>query len=259
MGNRSSALADELLVCLWQHEQDVDIAPLVKELGFNTVWTDDEPYHGQAWEETHMYRVLQIPGIKYVIPKIERIQWGQTHEGSIKHARWVAELAHTHPEIIALYLNDFYDEIEEGRRTIEQWREIIAAAKAVNPNLKIVVPHYPHRGNERRPYDFDHDAVIFNLWHHGDIAQVEQHLLQAERQHAGKPVLAGLYLSSGSARGRWLIGEEFKGMLRLFVEHANAGKTAGVRVFCACQLAQRPEYVGWANEVLKDLEPRRGL
>jgi hypothetical protein len=206
-----------------------------------------------------MYRALEAPGIKYVIPKIERIQWGQTHEGSIKHARWIAELALTHPEIIALYLNDFYDEIEEGRRTPEQWREIIAAAKAVNRELKIIVPHYPHRGNEQRPYDFDHDAVIFNLWHHGDIAQVEEYLTQAEQQHAGKPLLAGLYLSSGSARGRWLTEEEFKGMLRLFVDHANAGKTAGVRVFCACQLSQRPEYVGWAKEVLKDLKPSQQL
>ena len=30
-------------------------------------------------------------------------------------------------EIIGLYLNDFYDEIEEGYRTMDQWREIIAA------------------------------------------------------------------------------------------------------------------------------------
>lgn len=244
-------LADEPLICLWQHEQEVDIAPLVKELGFNTVWTDDEPYDGQAWEETHMYRALQVPGIKYVIPKVERIQWGQTHEGSIKHARWVAELARSHKEIIALYLNDFYDEIEDGHRTMAQWREIIAAAKAVNPRLNIIVPHYPHRGNEQRPYDFDHDAVVFNLWHHRDIARVEDHLLQAERQHAGTPLLTGLYLNSGSRRGRWLAEQEFKTMLRLFVDQANAGKTAGLRVFCACQLSQRPEYVKWAKEVLK--------
>ncbi len=219
-------------------------------------WTDDEPYDGQAWEETHMYRALQVPGVEYVIAKVERIQWGQTHEGSIKHARWVAELALSHKEIVALYLNDFYDEIEEGRRTLDQWREIIAAAKEVNPDLAIIVPHYPHRGNVERAYDFDHDAVIFNLWHHGDISRVEEHLAQAERQHGDKPLLTGLYLNSGSGRGggHWLTEEEFKGMLRLFVDHANAGKTAGVRIFCACQLEQRPEYVEWAKEVLKDLE-----
>jgi hypothetical protein len=255
MDVQAPRLAGELLICLWQHRQEVDIAPIVKELGFNTVWTDDDPYDGQAWEETHMYRALQAPGIKYVIPKVDRAAWGWTQEIALRHAKWVARLSLEHKEIIALYLNDFYDEIEDGHRTMEQWSEIIAAVKAVNPDLKLIVPHYPHRRNVERPYDFDHDAVIFNLWHHRDISRVEEHLTQAERQHADKPLFTGLYLNSGSGRGggHWLTEEEFKGMLRLFVDHANAGKTAGVRIFCAYQLEQRPEYIEWAKEVLTGL------
>jgi hypothetical protein len=257
MAVQAPRLGGELLICLWQHQQEVDIAPIVKQLGFNTVWTDDDPYDGQAWEETHMYRALQAPGIKYVIPKVDRAAWGWTQEIALRHAKWVAQLSLEHNEIIALYLNDFYDEIEDGHRTMEQWREIIAAAKAVNPDLKLIVPHYPHRGNVDRPFDFDHDAVIFNLWHHRDISRVQEHLSQAEHLHADKPLLTGLYLNSGSGRGggHWLTEEEFKRMLRLFVEHANAGKTAGVRIFAAYQLEQRPEYIGWAKEVLKDLKP----
>ena len=253
MSAQSAALADKPLICLWQHRQEVDIAPLVKDLGFNTVWTDDEPYRGQTWEDTHMYRALQVAGVEYVIPKVERIQWGQTHEGSVKHARWVAELSPSHREIVGLYLNDFYDEIEDGYRTMEQWREIISAAKDVNPNLSIIVPHYPHRGNQNRPYDFDHDAIVFNVWHHDDVATAEAHLVQAERQHPGVPIITGLYLNSGSDGGHWLAEQEFKTMLGLFVDHLNAGKTAGMRIFCACQLEQRPEYVDWAKGVLKGL------
>jgi len=244
----------EPLICLWQHRQEVDIAPLVKQLGFNTVWTSDEPYHGQAWEQTHMYRALQVPGIRYVLAKIERIQWGQTHEGSVKHAQWIGELSRKYQEIIGLYLNDFYDEVEEGYRTMEQWREIIAAAKAANRDLAIWVPHYPHRANEQRAYDVDYQGVIFNLWDPRNLEGAEGYLAQAEEQHAGKTILAGLYLNSGARRGQWLSEQEFKGLLKLYVDHLNAGKLDGVRVFCACQLIERPEYVRWTEEVMQGLK-----
>ena len=242
------------LICLWQHQPQVDSAPLAKELGFNTVWTDDESYHGQRWEETQMYRALQVPGIAYVIPKIDRVAWGWTHEGSLKTARWIAELSLKHKEIIGLYLNDFYDEIEEGRRTIDQWREIIAAAKAVNPGLAMWVPHYPHRGNEERAYDIDYQGVTFNVWDPRNIEQADRYLTQAETQHKGKIVLGGLYLNSGTRRGHWLTEQEFKSLLRLYVDHINAGKLSGLRMFCACQLVEKPEYVGWAKEIMKDLK-----
>jgi len=242
------------LICLWQHQPQVDIAPLVRELGFDTVWTDDPPYTGQRWEETQMYRALQVPGIAYVIPKIERAAWGWTHEGSLKTARWIADLSLKHPEIIGLYLNDLYDEIEEGHRTIEQWREIVAAAKGVNPDLAIWVPHYPHRGNEQRAYDIDYQGVTFNVWDPRNVKQAEHYLTQAEAQHKGKTVLGGLYLSSGPRRGRWLTEQEFRSLLRLYVDHINAGRLSGLRVFCACQLVERPEYVGWAKEAMEDLK-----
>jgi len=242
------------LVCLWQHRMDVDIRGMVKELGFNAVWTSDEPYHGQAWEETHMYRSLQVPGVDYVFAKIERLQWGQTHEGSVKHAKWIGELSLDHGEIVGLYLNDFYDEIEEDYRTMDQWREIIAAAKAANPNLPIWVPHYPHRANEQQKYDVDYQGVIFNVWDPQNLEGAERYLAQAEAQHAGKTILGGIYLSSGPRRGRWLTEEEFKKLLKFYVNHINAGKLDGLRIFCAYQLEERPEYVGWAKEVLKDLK-----
>ncbi len=246
---------DVPLICLWQHQMNVDIAPLVSELGFNTVWTSDPPYTDQLWEATHMYRCLQVPGIDYVFAKIERIQWGQTHEGCLKHAKWVGELSLTHKEIIGLYLNDFYDEIEEGYRTMDQWREIIAAAKAANPDLAIYVPHYPHRGNVERDFDVDYQGVIFNVWDPAYLPDAERHMAQAEEQHAGKIILGGLYLSSGPRRGNWLTEEEFKSILKLYVDAINAGKLHGLRIFSAGQLERRPEYLGWAREVLKDLNP----
>ncbi len=173
---------DTPLICLWQHEPDTDITSLVNELGFNTVWTDDPEYTGQRWEDTQMYRALQVPGIRYVIPKIERAAWGWTQEGSLKTARWIAGLSLQHKEIIGLYLNDFYDEIEEGHRTMEQWRAIIAAAKSVNPKLDLWVPHYPHRGNEKRAYDFDYQAVVLNLWDPSNLANADAYLAAAREK-----------------------------------------------------------------------------
>ncbi|MDH4179850.1 MAG: hypothetical protein OEV33_05015, partial [Armatimonadota bacterium] len=242
------------LICLWQHEPEVDIAPLVKDLGFNTVWTDDPQYTGQRWEDTQMYRALQVPGVKYVIPKIERAAWGWTHEESLVSARWIADLSLKHKEIIGLYLNDFYDEIEDGHRTMEQWREIIAAAKSVNPNLDLWVPHYPHRGNEKRAYDIDYQGVIFNIWDPRNLDAADRHLATAEAQHAGKIILGGLYINSGSRHAHWLTEEQFKNVLKLYVEHVNAGKLNGLRIYCACQFVERPEYNRWAKEVMKDLK-----
>jgi hypothetical protein len=242
------------LICLWQHEPQVDVTGVVAQLGFNTVWTDDPEYTGQRWEETQMYRALQVPGIKYVIPKIDRAAWGWTQEGSLKTARWIAELSLKHKEIIGLYLNDLYDEIEEGHRTMEQWREIIAAAKSVNPKLDLWVPHYPHRGNEKRAYDFDYQAVVLNLWDPRNLADADKHLATARAQHAGKIIIGGLYINSGSRRGHWLTEQEFKDTLRLYVDYINAGKLDGLRIYCACQFVQRPEYVQWAKEVMGGLK-----
>ena len=156
--------------------------------------------------------------------------------------------------IIGLYLNDFYDEIEDGHRTMEQWREIIAAAKSVNPDLALWVPHYPHRGNEERAFDIDYQGVIFNIWDPRNAADADRYLAQAEAQHAGKTILGGLYLSSGPRRGRWLTEENFKSLLQIYVDQINAGRLHGLRIFSAGQLDERPEYVGWAKEVLAGLK-----
>jgi hypothetical protein len=251
---RAARSYDRPLICLWQHEPQVDVTSLVKELGFNTVWTDDPEYSGQRWEDTQMYQALQVPGIRYVIPKIDRAAWGWTHEGSLKTARWIAGLSLQHKEIIGLYLNDFYDEIEDGHRTMEQWREIIAAAKSVNPQLDLWVPHYPHRGNENRAYDFDYQGVILNLWDPRNLADADKHLTAARAQHAGKIIIGGLYINSGSRRGHWLTEQEFKDTLKLYVDYINAGRLDGLRVYCACQFVQRPEYVRWAKEVMGGLQ-----
>jgi hypothetical protein len=203
-----------------------------------------------------MYSLLQIPGVKYVFAKIERSAWGWTHEQSVAHAKWIAELSLEHPGILGLYLNDFYDEIEDGYRTEEQWREIIAAAKGVNPDLQLWVPHYPHRDQGRHAFDFDIDGVILNLWGNDPelMGRAEEHLAAGLEHHPDLPVIAGLYLNSGSEGGRWLTEEEFKSVLGHYVEMVNAGKLAGLRIFSAGQFEQRPEYLGWAKEVMSKLE-----
>jgi hypothetical protein len=54
----SASLPSEPLISVWEHSAKVDIAPTVKEVGFNTVWTHDKPYSGQKLEETLMYKQL---------------------------------------------------------------------------------------------------------------------------------------------------------------------------------------------------------
>lgn len=252
---KAQELSDKL-VTLWNHETQLDLTPLVDELGFNFVWTHDHAYTNQDWEDTHMYRCLQVPGIKYVLAKIERAAWGWTQEQSVRHAKWVAELSLEHEGIFGLYLNDFYDEIEDGHRTEEQWREIIDAAKRINPNLKLIVPHYPHRNQDRHAFDFPIDGVILNIWGNTPelMANAEKHLTNGINHHPDRFVIAGLYLHSGMDGGRWLSEAEFKSVLSYYVSMLNDNKIAGLRIFSAGQLYQRPEYIEWAKDIMNRIE-----
>ena len=244
------------LISLWEHQSSIDLTQLTDDLGFNMIWSHDPAYTGQAWEETHMYQCLQVPGVDYVLAKIERAAWGWTQEMSVRHARWIALLSQIHPGIIGMYLNDFYDEIEEGHRTEEQWREIITAAKEINPDLLLFVPHYPHRGQERHKFDFDIDGVILNLWGNRPelIARAEEHLETGISMHPDRLIIAGLYCHAGMDGGRWLTEEEYKNTLGLYVDLINKGRIDGLRVFRAGQLLERPEYQEWTREVLSNLK-----
>ncbi|MGM0376292.1 MAG: hypothetical protein ACQEQ0_05925 [Bacteroidota bacterium] len=247
---------DEKIISLWNHRAELDLNDLVTDLGFNLVWTHDSAYGGQEWEDTHMYQCLQVPGVDYVLAKIERAEWGWTQEESVRHARWIAELSLDHPGIFGLYLNDFYDEIEDSIRTEEQWREIISAAKTVNPGLRLVAPHYPHRNQGRHSFNFDIDGIILNIWGNTTeiMANAEEHITSGIAHHPERFVIAGLYLNSGENGGRWLTKEEFKDVLGYYVEMVNADKLDGLRIFSAGQLLERPEYIEWGKEVLSELE-----
>jgi hypothetical protein len=244
------------LICVWEHDAKVDIAPIVRELGLNTLWAHDGPYNGKMeWKDTMMFRALQIPGLKYVLGKIDRKQWGWSYEACLKHAEWIAKLSLEHKEIIGLYLNDYWGEIDEGGKTRQQWDEITARARAINPALPIWAPLYPENGDLDKPWDFDHDAIMFNIWDDREVRKVEEYLTRAEQKHPGTPIVTGLYLNSGRAKEEsWLSESDFKYILGVYVKHLNAGKTTGIRFFRAGQFVARPQYVQWAKEVLAGLK-----
>jgi hypothetical protein len=246
----------EPLISVWEHDDKVDIAPLVKEIGFNTVWTHDKPYDGiMKLEDTLMYRHMKTPGVKYIIAKIERGIWGWKFDECMRHAAWIAELSLTHKEIIGLYLNDFYEETEEtakGGHSAEEFRQIIAKAKAINPRLAIWAPCYPP-GDLDKPYDFDIDAIIFSFYDTTQLQNHEQLLNRVLKKFPDKPILGSLYLDAGS-EGRWLTEHEFKGLIDFFVAKINEGKLAGLRVFRVQSLIERPEYVKWLKESLAKLK-----
>ncbi|MDG5800594.1 hypothetical protein QA597_09510 [Marinilabiliaceae bacterium ANBcel2] len=254
--SNAQKLFDEPLISLWNHRTDLDLTDLVSKNGFNLIWTHDEAYTGvEKFEDTHMYKCLQIEGVDYVLAKIERAQWGWTQEESVRHAKWIAKLSLKHKGIFGLYLNDFYDEIEDGIRTEEQWEEIIAAAKDVNPDIRLVAPHYPHRNQEKHSFDFEIDGIILNLWGNTPeiIDNAEKHLKVGLEHHPDRFVIAGLYLHSGVDGGNWLTKEEFKKVLSHYVEMVNKEKLAGLRIFSAGQLIENPEYIKWTKKVFQNL------
>jgi hypothetical protein len=249
------------LISVWEHSAKVDISDVIAKVGFNTVWTHDRPYSGEKFEDTLMYRDLQTPGVEYVIAKIERSIWGWNHEQSLKHAEWIANLSLKEKKIIGVYMNDFYGEIEarektpeKGGRTPEQWREIIAKLRSINPKLAIWLPCYPP--NEfKYPFDYDFDAVITSIYNTRQIPNAERLLKEVKQKFPDKPVMVGLYLNAGSER-RWITEEEFKQLMELFVRHINEGNMIGLRIFRVENLQERPEYATWAKEALSKLKQR---
>jgi hypothetical protein len=245
----------EPLISVWEHDDQVDIAPIVRDIGFNTVWTHDKPYDGKMrLEDTLMYRHMKTPGVKYIIAKIERGIWGWTYAQAMSHAAWIAELSLTHKEIIGLYLNDFYEETEEtskGGHSAGEFRQIIAKARSINPRLAIWVPCYPPDDLEK-PYDFDIDAVIFSFYDVTQLPKYEELLDRVMKKFPGKPILGSLYLESDE--GRWLTEQEFKGIIDYFVAKINEGKLAGLRVFRVQSLIDRPDYAKWLKESLTRLK-----
>jgi hypothetical protein len=246
----------EPLISVWEHSDKVNIAPVVKDIGFNTVWTHDKPYkEGQKLEDTLMYTHMQTPGVKYIIAKIERGIWGWKFDEAMRHAEWIAKLSLTHKQIIGLYLNDFYQETEEtakGGHSEQEFRQIIAKAKSINPRLAIWAPCYPPKELEK-PYDLDIDAIIFSFYDTKQLQNHDQLLDRALKKFPGKPILGSLYLDEGS-EGRWLTEQEFKGLMDFFVQKVNEGKLAGIRVFRVENLIQRPEYAKWLKESLARLK-----
>jgi hypothetical protein len=245
----------EPLISVWEHDDKVDIAPLVKLIGFNTVWTHDKPYDGKMkLEDTLMYRHMNTPGIKYVIAKIERGIWGWSFAQAMRHAAWIAGLSLSHKEIIGLYLNDFYEETEEtakGGHSAKEFRRLIALVKAINPKLAIWAPCYPPADLDK-PYDFHIDAIIFSFYDVTQLPNYEQLLDRVQKKFPSKPILGSLYLESDE--GRWLSEQEFKGIIDYFVAKINEGKLAGLRVFRVQSLIDRPDYVKWLKESLGKLQ-----
>jgi hypothetical protein len=249
-------LPAEPLISVWEHDSQVDIAPIIEDVGFNTVWTHDRAYDGtQSLEDTLMYRHMNTPGVKYVIAKVERGIWGWTFDQAMRHTEWIANLSLTEKRIIGLYLNDFYGEMEEtveGGHSEEEFREIIAKAKSINPRLPIWVPCYPPRELDHA-FDFDIDAIIFSFYDTKVLGEKDELLDQALEKFRGKPLMGSIYLSAGS-EDRWLSEDEFKVMTSYFVDKINEGKLSGLRLFRVQSLIDRPEYAKWTREALARLE-----
>ena len=250
------AFPSEPLISVWEHAAKVDIAPVVKDVGFNTVWTHDKPCdESTKLEDTLMYRHMNTPGIKYVIAKLERGIWGWKFDESLRHAEWIAKQSLNEKRIIGLYMNDFHEEMDEtakGGHSEKEFREIIGKVKSINPRLAIWAPCYPP-GELKKAYDFDVDAIIFSFYDTKVLSDHAKLLDEALKKFEGKPLMGSLYLSAGSEH-RWLSEEEFKSLTDFFVDGINQRKLCGLRIFRVASLQQRPDYARWTKESLARLK-----
>lgn len=250
---------DEPMISIWEHSSDVNIGPVVERVGFNTVWTHWGPWEGEKFEETMVYDHLNTPGINHAVAMVSREQWGwSSHLESLQHAAWVATLSLQYPgKFVGIYMNDYYYEIEETEgeagRSVEQFAEITELVRTINPRFPIWAPIYPNSHLDR-PFDFDFDAIICNVYSRGEVPNMEKYLNSVYKKFPGKPILASIYVGRGTAEDGWYTEEEFKYLTNLYVRHINEGKLVGFRIFRAEQLWERPKYMSWLEEALENLD-----
>ena len=253
------------LISIWEHQGSVDLGPAAEKCGFNTAWSHEGPWRERPFNQTMTWRHLNTPGIDHVIAMVSRQQWGwESHEESMQHAARVAELSLRYPgKFAGIYLNDYYYETLESEglpgRTPEQFAEITRLVRQINPRLPVWVPIYPYNELDK-PFDFDFDAVICNIYWQPQVPFIEDHLNAViEKFQGSKPVLASLYIARGTAGDGWMGEEEFRRAMDLYVRYINEGKIIGLRIFRAAQLYERTEYMEWIKEALVNLDPEEAV
>jgi peptidoglycan/xylan/chitin deacetylase (PgdA/CDA1 family) len=253
------------LISIWEHQGSVDLQPAVEQAGFNTAWAHEGPWRERPFDQTMTWRHLNTAGIEHVIAMVSRQQWGwESHEQSMQHAARVAELSLRYPgKFAGIYMNDYYYETLESEglpgRTPQQFAEITRLVRAINPRLPVWVPIYPYNELDK-PFDFDFDAVICNIYWQPQVQFIEDHLNAVIKKFEGKkPVLASLYIARGTAPDGWMGEEEFRRAMELYVRYINEGKIIGLRIFRAAQLYEREEYLDWISEALVNLDPEMAM
>jgi peptidoglycan/xylan/chitin deacetylase (PgdA/CDA1 family) len=249
------------LISIWEHQGSVNLGSAVEKIGFNTAWSHEGPWRDRPFDRTMTWGHLNTPGIEHVIAMVSRQQWGwESHEESMQHAARVAKLSLRYPgKFAGIYMNDYYYETLESEglpgRTPEQFAEITRLVREINPRLPVWVPIYPYNELDK-PFDFDFDAVICNIYWQPQVPFIKDHLdAVIEKFEGKKPVLASLYIARGTAGDGWMSEEEFRKAINLYVRYINEGKIIGLRIFRASQLYERPEYMDWIREALVNLDP----
>jgi hypothetical protein len=167
---------------------------------------------------------------------ITRPTW---HPDPVGIAKWYANAALDHPEIIGVMLDDVIDQLAKGDWTNEIVLKMIRAIRT-NPQLKIMLTCYPRWGELDKSFNWDFDAVWLAV--NGDqvLGNLDYYLNLAYQKFPEKEIWVGVYPNGG-----WnlppLTPEQLRAVIITCREHYQRGKIAGIAIYDCGYMAEHPE------------------
>ena len=216
-------------------------------------------YYGTGDPDTAEEEWEWCPGKQYIDLGITNLigeYSGLEHD----HDHWMLclrnqlALSLNHPEIVGIYLNDYYFSLRDGYRTRAQWEEVVDTIRSVNPNLPLVVGWVPWMEDDENIdtwlswIEYDQVLCQMRLGQSLPLEGMDAFMTRCEIKFAGKPIWGTANIHDQNQV--LLTEQEFKEILNINKNHWDSGKIIGVRIQHVQHLLDHPEYADWTREIL---------
>lgn len=214
------------------------------------VGTGDPDTCEDAWIGSSAYTMVQL-GIDHIIGMYYGYEYDQVT--NMLYLKNQVNLSLNHPEIVGIYLNDYYFTIKEGVKTYENYREAINYIKTVNPSLKTYIAYAPlmeadpHIDTILSQISFDAVFCQMRLGQGIDVEGMDAFLQRTEAKFARKQVWGTLLLADQT--GTALTDAQARRLIEINRQHYDAGRIEGMRVQYIDTVMSNPTYLQMIQDV----------
>ena len=214
------------------------------------VGTGDPDTCEDAWIGSSAYTMVQL-GIDHIIGMYYGYEYDQVT--NMLYLKNQVNLSLNHPEIVGIYLNDYYFTIKEGVKTYENYREAINYIKTVNPSLKTYIAYAPlmeadpHIDTILSQISFDAVFCQMRLGQGIDVEGMDAFLQRTEAKFARKQVWGTLLLADQT--GTALTDAQARRLIEINRQHYDAGRIEGMRVQYVDTVMSNPTYLQMIQDV----------